>query len=510
MTNRQYKKRALILAGGGLKVCFQAGVLQVWLDEAGLTFDHADGASGGCFNLAMYCQGMSGQQIVDNWRNLHPFLPVDLNWEHYWKLGYAPSLFTYDNFRKKVLPRWGIDWEQINRSSRLGTFNVYNFSTKQLEVKTNTEMTEDLLIASVSLPIWFPPVQINGQTYFDAVFITDGNLEEAIRRGADEIWAIWTVSTRDEWHDGFVAQYFQIIETVADTNFFNLWARITENNHAIKNGRPGEFGRHIEQKLLQSEVPIHYLLNLSQDRMAEAVNMGVKTAREWCKTHQVPLRQEPDPPIDIHTVETRLQFTEEMKGYITVGETDYEAGWQQGKQENNFVLLHLDMFIAGVNRFATRPEHEAQAEGWIQYAPFGGKLPVERGVFNLFVHRDDPNHKEMLYRLFFRDSEGNPYTLSGWKNIVDDPGFDLWADTTTLYTRIYRGQVEASAEVEAELYGSGILKIYLMDFLKQLTTFRVEGPTVHDQIAALNRFGRLFLGKLWDVYGRRFLEYGPF
>ena len=58
-------KRSLILAGGGLKVGFQAGVLQVWLDEAGLTFDHADGASGGCFNLAMYCQGFSGKKIAD-------------------------------------------------------------------------------------------------------------------------------------------------------------------------------------------------------------------------------------------------------------------------------------------------------------------------------------------------------------------------------------------------------------------------------------------------------------
>jgi len=34
------------MAGGGIKVAFQAGVLQVWLDEAGLRFDHADGASG--------------------------------------------------------------------------------------------------------------------------------------------------------------------------------------------------------------------------------------------------------------------------------------------------------------------------------------------------------------------------------------------------------------------------------------------------------------------------------
>ena len=31
-------KRSLMLAGGGMKVAFQAGVLQVWLDEAGLHF----------------------------------------------------------------------------------------------------------------------------------------------------------------------------------------------------------------------------------------------------------------------------------------------------------------------------------------------------------------------------------------------------------------------------------------------------------------------------------------
>ena len=54
-------KRALVLAGGGLKVAFQAGVLEVWLDEAGVTFDHVDAASGGCFNAAMLCQGMGSK-----------------------------------------------------------------------------------------------------------------------------------------------------------------------------------------------------------------------------------------------------------------------------------------------------------------------------------------------------------------------------------------------------------------------------------------------------------------
>ncbi len=70
--NGNQKKRSLILAGGGIKVAFQAGVLQVWLAEAGLKFDHVDAASGGVFNLAMMCQEMSGIEIADNWRNFNP------------------------------------------------------------------------------------------------------------------------------------------------------------------------------------------------------------------------------------------------------------------------------------------------------------------------------------------------------------------------------------------------------------------------------------------------------
>ena len=38
-------KRSLMLAGGGVKSAFQAGVLQVWLDEVGIEFDHADAVS---------------------------------------------------------------------------------------------------------------------------------------------------------------------------------------------------------------------------------------------------------------------------------------------------------------------------------------------------------------------------------------------------------------------------------------------------------------------------------
>src|SRR5580700_5817595 len=123
-------KRSLIMAGGGMKVAFQAGVLQVWLDETGLAFDHADGASGGTFNLAMWCQGMTGTEIADAWRRTKPTEGVSLNSPQFGRLLWSRSLFTLDAYRRSVFPVWGLDWGKIQGSQREASFNAYNF-TKQ-------------------------------------------------------------------------------------------------------------------------------------------------------------------------------------------------------------------------------------------------------------------------------------------------------------------------------------------------------------------------------------------
>ncbi len=205
-------KRSLMLAGGGVKVAFQAGVLQVWLDEAGLEFDRGDAVSAACFNLAMWTQGMSGTEIADNWRNTQPFSEIDVNATQLARLLYAASILDLDAFRQKIFPAWKLDWSRIRSSAREATFNVYNFSRHELCPIHAADMTEDLLVASASLPMWFPPVKIAGDTYIDAVFNTGSNIDEAIRSGADELWVIWTTSQRGEWFDGFVGNFFGIFE----------------------------------------------------------------------------------------------------------------------------------------------------------------------------------------------------------------------------------------------------------------------------------------------------------
>lgn len=512
-------KRSLILAGGGLKVAFQAGVLQVWLDEAGLTFDHVDGASGGTFNLAMMCQNMTGSKIAENWRNLDPAAGVSLNAAEFPKLIYAESLFTLDAYRSHVFPQWGLDWDKIRSSSLDATFNVFNFSRKELEVILPSAMSEDMLTACVSLPMWFPPQHIGGQTYIDAVYLTDANLEEAIRRGADELWVIWTVSEKDEWEPGFVATYFQIIETAADGRYRAVLQRIAANNAAIANRKPGEFGRHIEVKELKADVALHYLIDLSQDRLIETVNLGVQRAREWCQANKIPFRKGADYPSSVAQVPTKLWFTEEMKGFWSPGQTDFGTGESQGRTAGNDLMFHLTITIDGVHNFAVRPEHDtSDIAGYVQSRVFGGQCKVEQGTFNLFVDDKDPSIKYMLYRLFFADKNGQPLTLSGTKIIKEEPNSDVWRATTTLYTRILKGHVAKQEEDAAVndpaklatiLAGAGIIIIPMLDFLKQLTTFRAEAPTLAERVAAFAEFGRLFFGKLWDVYARDVLTSGP-
>jgi cholesterol oxidase len=115
----------------------------------------------------------------------------------------------------------------------------------------------------------------------------------------------------------------------------------------------------------------------------------------------------------------------------------------------------------------------------------------------------------MRYRLFVHDPEGRPATVSGFKHVRDDPGFDLWSDTSTLFTRVYRGHVSLAEEDEAEVLGAGIISVHLDDFLRQLTTFEVDASSRTERAEVLLRFGRSFMGKLWDVYARRILDYGP-
>ncbi len=196
-----------------------------------------------------------------------------------------------------------------------------------------------------------------------------------------------------------------------------------------------------------------------------------------------------------------VQFTEEMKGYVTFGSTNYDDGHKAGRASDTYMMFRLTIKTDDVDAFVASPTHEADAAGYVECAALGGRLPVEKGTFKLFVDTADLNKKEMRYRLFLHDGEGRAITLSGHKNVQDSVGLDIWGDTTTLYVNILLGHVTADEEPSTSVLAAGILKILLLDFMHQLTTFRASGPSALARAQALATFGKLFLGSLWEVYG---------
>jgi cholesterol oxidase len=201
------------------------------------------------------------------------------------------------------------------------------------------------------------------------------------------------------------------------------------------------------------------------------------------------------------------------------------------------MMFELTITAPDIDGFVRDPRHPATAEGYVLADQFGGRLPVERGWFNLFV-RDSTTAaggspasgspasgspasgspaRKMLYRLWLRDPGGTPLTFVGHKDIRNEAGFDVWPDTTTLFVTVLEGHVPPpdvaagpaaelgdtgesgeSGESGARVAGAGILYIRPLDFARQLTTFRASGPA---PASALASFGNLFLGQLWHVYG---------
>jgi cholesterol oxidase len=197
-----------------------------------------------------------------------------------------------------------------------------------------------------------------------------------------------------------------------------------------------------------------------------------------------------------------LRFTEEMKGYVTLTKIGDSESAARGASPSA-LMFHLDITVPDVASFVRDPSHEAKARGFIRGALFGGDRPVEDGSLELLFEDQSSAFKLMRYHLPFTGLGGEPFTLSGIKQVRNDPGCDLWADTSTLYTSIVRGHMPISAAPAAEVVATGVLYIHPRDFLKQLRTLSVDAPTAAGRSAALARFGKFFLRSLWDVYAER-------
>lgn len=249
--------------------------------------------------------------------------------------------------------------------------------------------------------------------------------------------------------------------------------------------------------VVPASVGVNPFLTISAlaERTADHIGKAQSKAAPAAGIASVPKIAEPRPGIE---------FTEKMRGFVTRAVADataahlprYGDAERVAKVEESPLEFRLTIMADDLDRFIQSKEHLARCEGYVDSKLFGKKRLVEQGTFNLFVEDEAAHTKRMIYRLQFTGEDGNPYLLDGFKEIRDDPGFDVWKDTTTLFTSIRAGRTPADPIV-----AQGIIHVLLGDFLQQLTTFRIRNsPGPVEGAALMGRFGRFFFGDLWDTY----------
>ncbi|MEQ8355890.1 MAG: hypothetical protein RH942_10175 [Kiloniellaceae bacterium] len=191
-----------------------------------------------------------------------------------------------------------------------------------------------------------------------------------------------------------------------------------------------------------------------------------------------------------------ITFDETMAGAFALGPTDPEAGAEAGDRAGSSLAMHATVTIPDLEAFIADPKHLGKLTGNIDFGLLGTGMPAKTGVFNLFSPSRKSGLKYMVYELAFQHG-GQPHYLAGKKHVHDDVGVDLWTDTTTLFTKLHAGRDE-----KAPVVGAGVLRLDMGDFLKLMSTVKVTGAkNARDKAAAVARFGRFFMGELWEIYG---------
>lgn len=191
-----------------------------------------------------------------------------------------------------------------------------------------------------------------------------------------------------------------------------------------------------------------------------------------------------------------LTFKELMSGGFSLGETDPAAGAAKGKAE--VLSMHGTITIDDIDAFISDPSHLGVLDVVMDWAPFGMRIPAPGGVFNLFSPTGDPKLKLMVYE-WPVEKDGKHYYFAGHKNVQEHPVFELWKDTTTLYTQLYEGSDKTGPVV-----GAGIISLSVEELAKMTANFKpLNAPSPEAGLSAVTKFGRFFMGELWDTYVKK-------
>ena len=480
-------KRSLVFPGGGMRLSYQAGALLA-LQEAGMCFQHMDATSGGSLNMSMLLSGLTPQQMCQRWRSLCLADSIAfLSLEDFLDKDGLQATASGDGFINAVYPHLGIDVARIRSFDQIPCgYNVLDFAAKRVQVLSNQEMDDELLLAGMSLPGVFAPLRREGRILLDTAFLQDANIAEAVRRGAEEIWVLWGLGNSPQYQGGALNLYVQMLEMAANGALNRDMQWIDEINQGIaRDYSPYGQQQPIKVHIIKPEypLPLDPDLYLGKIDHATLVEMGYADAKQYLQSENAVGVDLLSNVSAMKLMQPGVRFCENIAGALK-------------SERNNFsVELHLTVHVQDMEEFCDSSIPQARVTGRMVAESLGGELLIARGVFQILRDPGETVQRRLVYELQFDDGDHH-YLLFAQKILRDDPGFDMWRDITSMHLELFK--LDGSLR---ESLAKGELRQGLMGFGKLMASVRacgVEGMLAEAEQIAL--FGRFMMGEIYDTY----------
>lgn len=164
--------KALVLSGGGAKGSFELGVVDYLVNDMNMDFKVICGVSTGALNASILSQGKGYEGIKEKLKELKEIWFSITSEKDIYKKGlkidFPQIVSLYDGSPLKDKINKNIKSSDLASSGKEFRIGVVSLNTGEYKpIDQNSPMIRDFILASASIPVFFPPVEIKRQLFVD-------------------------------------------------------------------------------------------------------------------------------------------------------------------------------------------------------------------------------------------------------------------------------------------------------------------------------------------------------